>query len=602
MFFKFKNFLRFFSPPTPGYLPEEEERIIPREIFPLFGLAFLFSMPALIWHNWPSPDAAVYYLPMIREFTESNWSGVWFSMIPPLFIVLAGLVATVFFLPAILAAKLVSVFFFAASLFPLYRIFKPVYGRRTAWIGCLLMLFCSRLLRNSAAPLLDSTKMFFFLASLALTFETFRGRPLSLHRIAALSIFTACLALSRPEGLIFSILIIGAVMIGEILQPERSGLSVSAILRRLPLRSGVIIVLFILLVTPWALFVQSQIGYPVLDSRQVPFLKKIPLINIQNSVHDSSRAGGDPASTPISDASTILSGQSEGVAKKTIEGKSVDEPLLQKAVFLSESWQEIRGEVLDEFHKGIYQYYIPLYLIGIFMLRKRRQWSRWDGIFALVFLFHGMINTRIFISATGSIGTEARYILPAAPLLFGWAAEGIEEIKKQLDKNGGWLRRLGIILAFIIAGILIYNANHKSFRSLRQELAGESKYATILETAEWLRNKGKNEIQKGRPPLRSTAKSYHPGRRPVVLTANRRLPFLGEADLLYLDHRLRKLTAPELLQYAQKKTVDFIIIDEEWQELSNVKVDLSDLVRSPHAIRIVKFGEKPYTVNIFKVR
>ncbi len=548
----------------------------------LFVLAIVICLPALFWHNWPPRDASFYYLRMVREFKEGNWSGVWYPMIPPLYIAVTGVVSTVLFLPVMFAGKLVSILFFAGTVFPLSRILTPVYGRRTAQIGCLLLVFCSRLIRDSAAPLLDSGKMFFLLWCVCLNIEAFR-RPASLSRALIMGTAAAGLALIRGEGVILAILAIIAFAVAEIWHRHRES-SQKSLFFRLPVRSAAGFALFLLLLLPWALYMQNQTGYPVLDSRQLEVLKRVPLTELMD------RRQLEPASKPLLAGIGALDIAAQPAVAADSESWTTEVTSSVAVIF-----QTISAKLAPELYKGVHQYYIPLYLAGIFILIKRRQWSRYDWILPAVFVAH----TLIVLLAVGRLWTQARYILPAAPLLFGWAAVGGREIV-------GWSKKIipgrqniiiGVILG-ILALIMVFNGNLRAYHYLRKSRPN-GEYAAPLAAAEWLREEGEENTLVDRLPLQSTDRHYHSHRRPLLLSVNRRIPFLGEADAVFADLYTRSLTVSETIELSREKTVDFIVVDQTWREKYGIEAE--DIAEDDAIKLLKKFGRGIHRVEVLKV-
>ncbi len=522
---------------------------------------------------------------MVREFKEGNWSGVWYPMIPPFYILITGTLATVLSLPAMFAGKLVSILFFASSVFPLYHILKPFYGHRVARSGCLLLIFCSRLLRDSAAPLLDSGKMFLFLLCVCLLITAYRQRP-QLSRALILGGAAAGLALVRGEGLALALPALAAYTGIEIYQRCRMKQS-SSLLSKVPWHSCAAALLFLLMILPWAMYMYNETGYPVLDRRQLDVIQRLPVPE-SGELHEPSKTVRERFTVnhnPQTTENNFLQ-QSAGFSEFAI------------GLSASTVFQTIYSKLLPELFKGVHQYYIPLYIIGIVLLIKNRQWRGRDWLLGGLFLAHALI----VILAVGRIWTQARYILPATPLLFGWAAVGgLALIDWGREKIPVQKQKIIPTIITLLALIMVFNGNHRAFQFLRRSRPNQE-YFHALEAAQWMREKGKENMAKERSPIKSTQRHYHAHRRPLLLTANRRIAFLGETDAVFPDmYHYGQISIKQVLELCSDKTIDFIIIDRQWKRF--YEIDTEDLTEQPEIVHLKNFGEdSTYSVDILLVQ
>jgi 4-amino-4-deoxy-L-arabinose transferase-like glycosyltransferase len=112
-------------------------------------------------------DVANCYAWYAREFGRGTWHDVPISFLPPLTICLAG--PLVFLgIEAYAAVKMISLFFFALTLLPLYRLLEFMGEKKTAAWGCLLFIAAPRLLRYSGMALLEPVRDFFLVSAVCL--------------------------------------------------------------------------------------------------------------------------------------------------------------------------------------------------------------------------------------------------------------------------------------------------------------------------------------------------------------------------------------------------------------------------------------------------
>lgn len=81
--------------------------------------------------------------------------------------------------------------------------------------------------------------------------------------------------------------------------------------------------------------------------------------------------------------------------------------------------------------KGFYPYFTIIAVIGIGLRIKNKEWSMPETILISLWLGHNLLT----IFQVGCFGDEwnfsRRYLLPSAPLVFGWAAYAISKVRKK---------------------------------------------------------------------------------------------------------------------------------------------------------------------------
>lgn len=99
--------------------------------------------------------------------------------------------------------------------------------------------------------------------------------------------------------------------------------------------------------------------------------------------------------------------------------------------------------------KSFYPYFAIFAIIGITLRIKSREWTMPETILLTLWLGHNALT----VFQVGCFGDEwnfsRRYLLPSAPLAFGWAAYALNNIKKN---------QLMCIVAIIFSGFLIFDA------------------------------------------------------------------------------------------------------------------------------------------------
>lgn len=182
-----------------GYLRERLNAYPPAWLFPV---ALIAGFCLMYLNSIPANDVATRYAPMAEEFASGNPGGAFHPMYGVLFPAVSGSLAWLFGLNGFRACQLAGLLFWAASLFPLYAIFRKIWNKRVALIGCGLYLFCSHLSRLFYDGLRDNGRTF-GLALLAFGLLVFlRNRKSA----AWLSVAAggAVLTLLRADGFLFA--------------------------------------------------------------------------------------------------------------------------------------------------------------------------------------------------------------------------------------------------------------------------------------------------------------------------------------------------------------------------------------------------------------
>ena len=99
--------------------------------------------------------------------------------------------------------------------------------------------------------------------------------------------------------------------------------------------------------------------------------------------------------------------------------------------------------------KGIYPYFALVAVVGIVLRIKNKEWTGAETILIMLWLGHNLLT----VFQVGCFGEEwnfsRRYLLPAAPLVFGWSAYVLNKVKSSL---------LMYVAVIIFAGFLVFDA------------------------------------------------------------------------------------------------------------------------------------------------
>ena len=170
--------------------------------------------------------------------------------------------------------------------------------------------------------------------------------------------------------------------------------------------------------------------------------------------------------------------------------------------------------------KGFYPYFAVIAVIGIVLRIKNKEWTFSETILLVLLLGHNLLT----IFQVGCFGDEwnfsRRYILPVAPLAFGWGAYVINRVKN---------RKMVIFSAIVCIAFLIFDAMRPGLEYLwkkekKEKLFLVQKFSPVIKK-DWNGNRlYRPELwwDEYRAPLRplvqcedSPAVGYYSGGRPV---------------------------------------------------------------------------------------
>ena len=121
--------------------------------------------------------------------------------------------------------------------------------------------------------------------------------------------------------------------------------------------------------------------------------------------------------------------------------------------------------------------------VGIMIRRIRnRTWRRQDSVVLAAFAGHILLECLQLLAGDGKFDLPRRYLLPVAPLLFVWAAQGVSEIFKAWQTA----KVLKYAVAFFAVMFLIYDGMKPSLKHYLPGKKGtEAQICTIA--GKWIR-------------------------------------------------------------------------------------------------------------------
>jgi len=444
----------------------------------LASLAFLLALSLSFATNIPVRDVASRYAPMAEAFAAGNWEYAFHPKVPPLLPVVAGLFAMAIPFGGFFAAKLASSLFFALTVFPLHGIFKRSFNERTAAIACLLYVFCSHLLRLASSGLRESAKCFALALAVygLLRIYQERGR---LPGYLSLGAASALLALCRADGLILACVFGLAALSFELSAGGKA-----------PWRSVLAGLTALALLTPTLAYNYAITGYPVPEGRIAEAFEKAEGFMSKPEPEETVEATKATPSAPM-------------------PSNSIPSPR-QPAAMSASSILDFLGDLF----KGMYPYFFVPAVLAIAWRTSRGRFSNEERILLAALLGHAALMVLQIAVFDHKLYVSRRYLLPAAPLAFGWTAIVLEELYSRMkEKFGARAVKAMAAMAFLLAALLLLDAAAPIIKVKASDKRRAQDLAT-LECAAWIKADFKPEPGKNRRPF--SADRYRSDKRPYI--------------------------------------------------------------------------------------
>ena len=490
--------------------PETEQKLDVTVLRACVLAGLTLSALCVLVPNLPGKDTAMYYSRMARAFAEGHYSGAFYHMIPPLFPVLAGLVAKLG-LDAYTAAKLVSCLLHVLGVPVVFALAGTVGTQREARWATVLYLVCPRLLRYSGNAGPDSGKtLLLMLLALCMVRHYRSGR---LRWIVGGALAGGALALMRSEGLILTLAAPAVI----VLRAARVADGKAA--WRRAVRCGLHALLFGSIVfgvlLPWMAYQRRVTGYWLTDSRQLRVLTRAGLVA--------------PSQLARFQQSSL-----EGIEKNLERNR----------------FGPLRP--FGEAAKGLVPAYLILAAIGLWTRRRRE--TRWS-VEETVFLGVIALNFLIFYAVSGYV--TKRYVSATLPFILAWSAPGFLALGVWLDRLRPGKRGPARAVAAVFLAVCVWDG----LSNVRPSSSARKRAAERLprEIAAWI-DQRRSELTTGRSErLASSEAWYHDGQLPVLLAADPRVAYLAHTDLVPVAS-LWVYTPEAVLGLCRSKGVSLVLL------------------------------------------
>ena len=450
-------------------------------------VAVFVSLLHIFWCIDVYDDIAAWYAPMTRAFARGQWSIAFDPSVPILNTTLSGLVASCGVEP-FRALVIISCIFYIASIPLIYYILKHFLKKDeyAAW-GCLLYVIAPKIIRFSCTGLLNPSKNFFFLASIALILAS--SKRLKWIYTLLLGAALAGLALSRAETLVFLPLL---VLWYAYFIYKKQEVKLSKRLWKIFAHALAITVIFFALVSPRLYYTWKDIGVPVLDARQAGYVAR--LLPFQQKAYETK------------------------VVVKVERKTFIPNPKARHG------W-EMTWQGIECFVRGAYTPYLILALLGIFLWwRKNKLRAEGVMLFSVIIL-----NTMVLITISNSV----RYYTITLLLLLPFTFMGIKFIWDLIPARK-YFRYPLIIGLTVVAFLQIHNGVKKAIKH---------KYDYEHNTGQWIRANKNKLFPSSKRLLLATTQPQYPYWADAVwvniadnkIQFTEQLPVINKVDLVVLE-------------------------------------------------------------------
>jgi 4-amino-4-deoxy-L-arabinose transferase-like glycosyltransferase len=495
--------------------------------FAFFLLAIALCLPLIWLDDIPSNDVAYRYAPMADAFARGDWEYAFHPRISMLLPTLAGIVTFLTGCSGFLACKLISCMFFALTVFPLYAIMQRVFDKKIAITATLMTIFCSHIIRLAYSGLRDTAKEFTFILAIYGLILLYRNRnALTGYLICAAG--AALLILSRGDCVLYALLIMLTGCYMELYRKNKF---------HWPWRTICGSIMILIIISPALLYNYRTIGYPVPEARlgiamskMIPFIYNdqapIKLKKVRLKKHKHQRVKS------LNKKLTHSSGRKVRLSKKN--NKPSTASLVVNFIF--------------SFIKGFYPYFFLLAIPVIFMRIRRKKWHQEETILLTAVIAHAVLLVAQIAIFDHKLYVSRRYLLPVAPLAFGWSAICImwvwEYLNKKIPRYAN--SKSAIAAITLIAALLYFDGAIPVIKNFINYKKIRKRQATLAIVA-WIKNDYTGE--RHYTPIK-VWNTYYSNQRPLVISNNLKVVgYMAGGQNLENNH-----TAPDYIIIRQKKS------------------------------------------------
>lgn len=521
-------------------------------------LAFAVRLFLLRYEYVLSPDG-VYYALLGKNLVSGNFREGLSTYWPPLYPLLVGL-SSLLFHDLEFSGRFVSLLTGSLLVIPVYLWSRDSYGKEVAYLSVILTILYPSLTFYSTLVATEPTYTLLLMTGILTGWSAISKGSRGAFFLTGL-ILGLCY-LTRPEAIGYAGLMVVIILSTRLFSNQLR-------LKKILFNILILLLGFIVLSFPYTLYLHQETGVWTISEK----------LNAHFSVSEidsNSRWFGlsDDGQSTLADrlwAGNRIEERSHPVKAAIMSGTGKRD--LLNFLFLHLKALKIEYEVM------IPQIFPPIFIIlsglGLFgTIWSKERVGR--EIYLLVFLISTLIGYAIMVP------TE-RYLVPLLPILICWASKGFVEFENWLLKTTGYKnesisgRNLKLLRVLFLSALLL-SLLPQITEPIRAEKRNQS--FELKEVAEWIKD-NTNSL-------------------PLVMSTSPLTAFYSGGRHIYLPDE----EYPEVLEYARRKKVDYIVINERGvtKLTPPLKFLLDDQSQHPGLDLIYKYDKEPgYKVLVFKL-
>lgn len=523
-----------------------------RKEWVLLGCGILLALLVrlfMVQFKLPLAADGVYYAILGKNLIKGNFAEGLSTYWPPFYPLLIG-VSSLVFRDLEYAGLFVSVLAGSLLILPLYFLTRTYYGSRAAFISILLVAFHPELITFSISLLSESLYTLLFITGI---FVGWKALTSGLGRLFFLTggIFAGCY-LTRPEAIGFMALLIGFTLAARYFNPA---LSRRTILRNL----GALLCGFLLLAAPYLLYLRHETGRWTISEKASAN---------QPSAREGKKWYGLRPDGQMTLADELYANARPPGLNRVAEAPSnslvIHAPQLKPGRvkqffrFLARIGQGLISE-----YRLLSQITLPLFflLAGLGLFRKVWTPERArQEIYLMLFLLSTLVGYAATIQVT-------RFNVPLLPIMLCWSAKGLLELENWLVEsapkvfrktNHKLIKHPKLLKAALLAFVLLTMWPVSIYR---MKEARQSWY--VQPVTAWVQE--------------------HSDATPLIMSDTPQIAFYAQAQNLYVPFEEYQT----VIDYANRREVDYIIIEEEHLKKKPLLGFLLDAQNIPPELKLV---------------
>jgi 4-amino-4-deoxy-L-arabinose transferase-like glycosyltransferase len=483
------------------------------------GIAFGLRLYAVLMAKGIAIDSAVYGF-MARDFLKGNFIKGLSPTLHPLYPALISLI-TPDAAHVEIAGRFISLFWGTFTLIPLYYLVKGAIGQKEAIFTALFYTFHPYLVTYSGMLLTEAT--YWGLLVLSVYFFWTGLKEEKVWRIALSGSFLGLAYLTRPEGIGYILVYLGWIVADGVLKKKW--------FKKLVLM-GVLIPSAFVFVVPYVIYIHQETGQWLISKKFTEIQSQL----LQRGVGEA-------------DSLKVI---------EQVKPEKNDSKIMMIIKNMVKYLPPVSYYYVMAYHFSLW----PFLIFGL--IRVRQKVIPYELFIASLVLFH-LLSLSTFNPST------LRFSVPVVSLSLLWAATGVFEIKRRLERFSVLNPEKGIAWLIIIALLI----------QLPQSFTPERVHRAYQKAiGHWLKKNTPDQA--------------------IIMSNSPIETFYAEREFILLPQGIQAAGKPgtsyeEIIRYARQRAVRFILVD---QDTPGVNPDFIPSIKGSDLKEFYRYqvGEKKFTI------